>query len=123
MSDTDKTKPYWVKLKQNPQWRRERHDHRDGICDLDYNDTNCYGWSDWHGHCRIVTKTKWPDSNRFYKNTRFGWFHSYIDEYNGGARAKLRMARREMLKMDMENLIDYDAENPRHRHNAIWENW
>lgn len=55
--------------------------------------------------------------------TRCSWFHGYVAEFNGSSRAKLRMARREMLKMDIEDLIDYDVENPRHRHNAVWENW
>lgn len=123
MSDTDKTKPYWVRLKQNPQEARERHDHRDGVCDLDPTDNDCYGWSGFHGHCRIVTKDRWPYSNIYYGADRFGWFHSYIAKWNGSTRTKLRMARRNILKMNVEDIIDYDVENPRHRHNAIWENW
>ena len=124
MSDTDKTKPYWVQLRQNPQLARERHDHRNSVCDLDYEDNECYGWSGFHSHCRIVTKARWPYSYSFYgRGSRFGWFHAFVAECNGSARAKLRMARHEIRKMAIEDVTDYDIENPRHRHNAIWENW
>ena len=36
MSHTDKTRPAWVQIldSDNRGWRQERHNHRDGICDL-----------------------------------------------------------------------------------------
>ncbi len=36
MSKTDKTAPYWVKLKREA--KKIRHDHRRGYCDLDQYD-------------------------------------------------------------------------------------
>lgn len=52
MSKTDKTKPFWVKMKDGDLAWRESHDHREGPCDLpneidaDYwHNTRCrYEW-------------------------------------------------------------------------------
>ena len=38
MSRTDAHRPWWVR-QHDPDWRRdfvERHDHRDGVCDLEH---------------------------------------------------------------------------------------
>lgn len=34
MSRTDKTKPFWVKLRHRDLWVVDEHDHRDGVCNL-----------------------------------------------------------------------------------------
>ncbi len=44
MSKTDKTKPFWVKLRHRDLFAVEEHDHRDGICNLpDEPDVAHYG--------------------------------------------------------------------------------
>ena len=34
MSRTDKTRPYWVKVRDKSSYLIENHDHRDGVCNL-----------------------------------------------------------------------------------------
>ena len=51
---------------------------------------------------------------------RSRWLKSEIRLSHSAARAELRKDRHEMLKLDKDDLIDYDVVNPNHRHSAIW---
>lgn len=68
MSKTDKTRPYWVKVRDKSSYLVENHDHSNGVCDLperpsrdNYVD---YAWGlSWQsGSCCWITSREFLDS-------------------------------------------------------------
>lgn len=61
MSDTDKTKPWRIRVMEHQPWAN--HDHADGICDLPrhYKDNAWYSTESGATHCR------WSDWNISYR--------------------------------------------------------
>lgn len=118
MSDTDKTKPYWIQALQNSKDREEVHVHYNGVCELEEPNISDLKFSYRRVHCQW--KVNW--SYRRFCGRR-GWFHSYVDEQNGSQRAKVRMLRREVIKMDRDDIEDIDFQNFPHRHSAIWDSF
>lgn len=125
MSDTDKTKPYWVKLWQNPELRREVHYHEKGLCDLSLDDIldrtsgfsyrfrHCY-YDDPYGYCESVKRIYVQHRARSRKR-------GYVDEWNGHERARWRSTMHELRKMSLEDVKDSDFQNFAHRHSALWD--
>jgi hypothetical protein len=122
MSKTDKTDPSWVKLKKNTKLRREIHNHylHDSVCDL-REPTNNYWKAPFRGgdYCFYYVNFYGYNSG-FYPRTS-KWLKSEISLRHGAARARLRRDVHEMLKLDREELIDYNIINPRDRHSATWD--
>lgn len=117
MSRTDKTNPTWVKLLQNPQWREEQHDHRNGECilkpitkDWHYPRVDCGYWVSDLGNQHV-----W---SRHTKSEQM-----YRQEANGKARNNLRMDMREIMKMAREDIEDCEFLSYPHRHQALWDTW
>lgn len=120
MSDTDKTKPLRVKILQNPEWRKEVHNHEDGICDF---------------YDELIPNVLWTWHNRRsycgYYASKEGHQHvwarcsnaeqSYRAEANGKARRQVRHLRREVLKMTREDIYDCEFLSHPHRRSALWD--
>jgi len=119
VSDTDATKPAQVKLWQNPQFRRARHDHRNRDCDLREEDildeasrTRCY-YSHSYGYIESL--------KRIYPSHRVpNRLHGDRDKYNGHERTRWRNASHEMRKLDPADREDIDFLNNQHRHSLDW---
>lgn len=116
MSNTDKTKPYWVQIMQNRELQIEDHDHRNGICDLDFRIKPWRDYTSCNYHIRYYSKTGRRIFGRPSKAEQ-----SYRAEANGSARTKLRNAVSELRKMAIEDVEDWDIVIPRHRHSALWD--
>lgn len=117
MSDTDKTKPFWVQLYQNPQWREERHDHRKGECNLvdpiipqqcDWAPIGCCYWASDEGNQHV-----WRRNSRIE--------HIYRNEANGAVRTGLRNLLSEIRKMSREDLEDVTFAKRDHKHGVLWD--
>jgi hypothetical protein len=115
MSKTYKTDPYWVKLRKKRVARREIHDHRDGLCDFDEAIKQTRFWPRKCGY----TVSYYGYNDGFFE-VRSRWIKAEIALSRGAERAKLRKDRDELLKLDIENMQDYDVVNPNHRHAANW---
>ena len=69
LSKTDKTRPYWVKVRDKHSYLVENHDHRDGVCNLPERPTTTnradYMWSaPWQsGDCVWITSSEWWKSS------------------------------------------------------------
>lgn len=99
MSKTDKTRPYWVKVRDKASYLVENHDHRDGVCNLPERPTPHnradYNWAaPWQsGDCQWITSAEFwssPDALCPCKmcHGSYGW------EDGTSARAQRRKARR-----------------------------
>lgn len=55
MSRTDKTRPFWVRVKDYPSNYFECHNHANGVCDLE-NDSDVRHWcsGSWHDYCHYA---------------------------------------------------------------------
>jgi len=125
MSKTDKTDPSWVKaLRKDSPEIKEYHDHtkkdEDGyiICDIDdVEKPNIFYWQR-RGSCAYdVSYYGW--NNGFYARPPRGKEIRNLME--GANRAKWRKARQDMLKLDPEDMEDYDVKSYQNRHSALWE--
>lgn len=118
MSDTDKTKPYRVKLAQNPEWRVEEHDHRNGQCELDSNNID-FWWKTrrqcGYGFRDSVSQRSWARPSRVEQ--------AYRDQANGKTRTQLRKDMRNLVKSSREDIEDCEFLSYPHRHSAIWDAW
>lgn len=114
MSDTDKTKPYWVKLLQNPQWRVVHHNHERHPCDLADENHKRNLWLS--RECGYSTSTS---ARGFYARSKSE--QVYRDKTNGHARTTLRSQLRTMMKMSREDLEDGDFQSFPHKHQALWD--
>ena len=123
VSDTDKTKPYWVKLYQNPELRRTRHDHRKGECDIDKYFEEYKQNTHWtrRGECGYWVSF-YRDHSGFYAKNSHGE-KGYRAEANGADRTNLRIAIRDMLKTSREDLEDNEFQSFPHRHGVQWDMW
>jgi hypothetical protein len=117
MSDTDKTKPIWVQLYQNPQYRVEDHDHRHGECDLDANNI-VEGYS-WHGRGCNFWASNLGNQHIWQRCSKAE--QCYRDRANGHARTLLRKQLRELMKTSKEDLEDCEYQSFPHRHQALWD--
>jgi hypothetical protein len=120
MSDTDKTKPNWVKVKQNINTKavREYHDHRRHDCDLHEADAQYIFYWQRRGSCGYdVSYYGWH--NGFYARPPHG--KEYRRIFEGQARAEWRKTSHELRKLSREDIKDYDVAGYRHRHSALWE--
>lgn len=120
MSKTDKTHPTWVKVQQqrnNPEVV-ERHDHRNGVCDID----EAFGERPFYwqrrGACGYDV-SYYGYHGGFYARPAHGRW--YRREYYGRERAKWRKTKHEMRKLSREDIEYYDVESRQHRHSALWE--
>lgn len=118
MSKTDKTRPYWVKLRdKNSRIRTEVHYHEDGVCNFD--DWEASQLSFWPHKCGYtVSYYGWNEG--FFARGPARWLKSEVKEYYGSERARIRKDMHEMLKLSLDDIEDYDVENLQHRHSAIW---
>lgn len=114
MSDTDKTKPVWVKLMQNPQVRFEHHNHRSGTCDFDIRKQPWSDRSQCNYYCRYYSR-----SGRVMYGRASKCEQSYRAEANGSARTRLRNAMSDLRKLDIDAIDEYDIPIVRHRHSAL----
>lgn len=117
VSKTDKTNPLWVKLLQNPEWREERHNHYNGVCDVQpithdfhYPHTSCGYWVS-----NLGTQHVWVRPREHEQLYRI--------EANGKTRNDLRMAMREIMKMTRDDIEDCEFLSYPHRHQALWDAW
>jgi hypothetical protein len=68
LSKTDKTRPYWVKVRDKHSYLIENHDHRDGVCNLPerpapHNDVDYQWGAHWlSGDCVWITSYEWTYS-------------------------------------------------------------
>lgn len=120
MSKTYKTHPTWVKI-NNPKSSREvseYHDHRYHDCDIDeaVGDQPFY-WQR-RGSCGY-TVSYYSYHGGFYARPPRG--RSYRQEHEGRMRAGWRKARQDMLKLNSDDIEDYDVKSYQHRHSALWE--
>ena len=117
MSKTDNTNPTWIKLLQNPEWREEVHDHRDGICDIELV-KKCFEYPRYgcgYGASDLGNQHVWCRSRRYEQ--------IYRKESNGKARNNLRMDMQELRKMTREDIEDCEFLSYPHRHQALWDAW
>jgi hypothetical protein len=121
MSKTDKTRPSWVKLRDDYRARMEIHDHTDGVCNFDNWDANLNGnWTTWPRKCGYtVNYYSWH--NGFFPRGSARWLKAEIRLRHGAARARLRKDTTEIRKLAIEDMDDYDIINPRPRNGALWE--
>lgn len=121
MSKTFKTRPSWVKLQEPSDVRKERHNHTKGECDLALPTASnwrvpfrggyyCYYTVNWYGY-----------NNGFYGRGAARWLKAETRLRHGAARARLRRDKHEMLKLDREDMLDFDIVNPHDRHSATWD--
>lgn len=116
MSKTDKTHPYWVQIRQNSKFQVESHDHRNGICDLEFRNRPFNAPYTCNYNVKYYTKTGRKIFGRASKAEQ-----AYRDEANGSARMILRNTIDEIRKMSREDIEDFDILNPNHRHQALWD--
>lgn len=117
MSKTDKTNPLWVKLLQNPEWCEERHDHRNGICDVQPIEN---GFRYPHSHCGYWVSDL---GNQYVWVRHTKSEQAYRKEANGRARNELRMDMQELRKMTRDDVEDCEFLSYSHRHQALWDAW
>lgn len=121
MSNTYKTKPSWVKINKPESSKEveERHDHRHGICDIDKAVGKYpFYWQRRDGYCGYSV-SYYSYHGGFYSRPPRG--RSYRQEHEGRMRAGWRKARQDMLKLNSDDIEDYDVKNYQHRHSALWE--
>ncbi len=121
MAKTYKTAPTWVKLRRDHKARREVHYHENGECTLEdwLNSTETFPrWKSYRCHYS-VSYYRWHEG--FFDRPRRGKY--YRLEFEGRARANWRKERDDMLKLNREDLEDYDTKTYQHRHSALWEIW
>lgn len=109
MSRTDKHRPVWVQLAdpENKGFKREVHNHCDGVCDMGDRPEAMYGWRSW-SRCHVSESTwahyvggMWPKMPR-----KGGW--SRPNQRDGKARMQLRALQAEVLKVHRA-LVYYSA--------------
>jgi hypothetical protein len=116
VSKTDKTNPFWVQIKQNPELQKEVHDHRNGICDLKFRDQP---WRDRYS-CNYYVSYYSKNGRKIFGRCSAAE-QSYRNEANGSARTQLRNTMSELRKMSLNDVYDHDVKNPHHRHQALWD--
>lgn len=116
MSKTYKTRPDWVKVKDH-KFREERHYHEKGVCDLDFNQPRVF-----ESRC-FITVNYYGYNAGFYsrKGSHARWLKAQVAEFNGSSRAKLRKDCRELRKLSINDIYDYNMINPRPRNGALWD--
>ncbi len=125
MSKTYKTHPNWVKI-MNPRTSKEvveRHDHINGVCDLDQIDPKSPFWwqSRWKQHNCGYDVSYYGYHGGFYARPPHGKEYRRLKE--GAMRAGWRKAKHDLLKLDNEGIEDYDVISYQHRHSALWETY
>ncbi len=110
MSDTDKTKPWRVRVMEHQPWAN--HDHSDGICDLPerWEDNTYYGTESGADHCR------WSDWNICYRGSCCYGCGCPMCTDQAGRKARRRrerhavqrVARRVITGIDDDPLIERD---------------
>lgn len=120
MSKTDKTQPYWVKLAQNPDDRKEFHNHQRGICDIDnFNPKRNNYFTYRLNHCYY----KLRKVNEYWIFNGRPHVKHYRPYHVRAERAQLRNKIHNWLKMNFEDIYDDEFGNYQHRHSALWEAW
>jgi len=118
VSDTDNTKPFWVRIAQNPELRNEAHDHSRGPCTIDTQ--NIQLWWTIKGHaCGYEPKFS---ATRIYRGSSKAE-QMYRNKANGKDRTALRKIRQKLLKMSREDIENSDVQSFAHRHSALWDAW
>lgn len=127
MSDTYKTMPGWVKIfkPKKPSIVKENHDHRHGICDihLAIGDKPFY-WQRryWRGtgpgYCGYDVSYYGYHGGFYARPPRGKEIRNLME---GAVRANWRKQRDDMLKLDREDIADYDVQSYQHKHAALWE--
>lgn len=111
MSDTDKTKPWRIRVMEHRPWAN--HDHSDGICDL----PATYGENAYYGTASGATHCRWSDWNLVYKNCCcYGCGCSLCTDQAGRKRKRRRerhsahlAARRAVTGIDLDPVIQRDT--------------
>lgn len=120
MSKTFKTRPYWVKMNSNDyaNVKKMTHSHEDGVCDVqplrqgDHYAKKCGYEVNYYGYNAGVFGRKGADGR---------WVKTAVAKFNGKDRTRLRRDLREMLKLSLDDIEDYDIINPRPRNQALWD--
>lgn len=123
MSDTDKTKPLWVKLRQNPKWRVELHYHEKNTCDLlPFEESSDVLYSYWSRR-KGISCGYWvsKEGHQHVWGRCSNAEQSYRAEANGKARRQVRHLRREVIKMTREDIYDCEFLSHPHRRSALWD--
>lgn len=123
MSKTYKTNPTWVKI-WHPRTSKEvveRHDHRNGVCDLPFLDPKKPFWwqNRWQQYNCGLDVSYYGYHGGFYPRPPHG--KAYRKLYEGAMRAGWRKAKHDLLKLDSDGVEDYDVKTYQHRHAALWE--
>lgn len=118
MSDTDKTRPFWVQMHDpyNKGWREEAHNHANGICDIETSDPRFPWRNRWH--CNFWPSAKANHSGIWGRPTRT--LRCYVREETRRERVAWRNLRNRMIKGEWEAA----EESPltyNHRHSALWD--
>lgn len=121
MSKTFKTRPTWVKaLEKASPAISERHDHSSGPCDInEIESKRVFYWQRWGSCGYYVNYYGW--NNGFYAREPRAKDYCRIAE--GRMRAQWRKTKHDLLKLDTEDIKDYDVVSSQHRHSALWEVW
>lgn len=101
---------------QNRELQIEDHDHRNGVCDLEF---RIKPWRD-RSACNYRINYYSTVGRKLYGRPS-KMEQCYRAEANGSARTQLRNAMSELCKMVPEDVEDWDVVNPRHRHYALWD--
>lgn len=134
MSKTDKTRPYWVQLRDprlglplrthHNVWFHARHD---GPCDPDFptpvTRRPSFMWYLRQGdpswpHCEVWTCYR--DNDKIFGRSR--WRRNY-PSMDGKARASLRKLRADWLKTAPEDREDIDSRTDVPRSKWLWRSW
>lgn len=135
MSRTDKTRPMWVQIADdnNRDWRREKHDHRKGVCDLNPNHklVQAYDW--WHsGRSTAAPYNRWNTCIYDYSHTAYyggiyprrsklaGWGRPSRE---GRARMHWRMLARTYMATARQDWDSVDSVWLRPSDALLWHKW
>lgn len=118
MSRTDKTRPYWVQMRdpQFPYGVTASHWCNGGRCDLDFPVpvTRRQGWRG----CELWAR--YQHNNKLYG--RSNWRRNH-PSHDGPARAALRRLRQQWLKVTVEDRQDIDSTTDAPTQRWLWRGW
>jgi hypothetical protein len=122
MSDTDKTRPYWVRVRDDLENTIEHHDHSAGDCD----------YQEWLENPKRRRYWNWFNTcgRSFSSNTDYYYGQSvpkwYVDHtWNNPERVRVRdvLNKAKQWYNGGDDLEDFDFPNEQHRHRSSWYWW
>ena len=122
MSDTDKTRPEWVQVKDptNRGWLEESHRHEKGICDIqDYDERGGMTWRNrWlNPRCGMWT-SRLAHKEGIYPRRKSVKYYTYAEVRR--ERAQWRENKDRIRKGDLDAADESPRSHYSHRHSALW---